>query len=84
MKKTKILPLILILTLAVSLTNFSLANGDLPLTDWPMFRNDVQHTGASTGMSPGSANLQWVFDTSAEEVHNSLAAADGMIFAAAS
>jgi outer membrane protein assembly factor BamB len=67
-----------------STTSFLNTKGDLSSTDWPMFRYNVQHTGASTSTSPSSANLLWVFNTSAEEVHNSLAAVDGMIFVAAS
>jgi outer membrane protein assembly factor BamB len=72
------------LFILLSTTSFSNTKGDLSSTDWPMFRNDQQHTGASNSSSPSFAYPIWIFNTSAEEIHNSLAAADGIIFAAAS
>jgi outer membrane protein assembly factor BamB len=49
-----------------------------------MFRKDIQCTGASNSTAPGTPYLQWVFNTSATEVHNSPAAANGTLFVAAS
>ena len=67
----------------MTIISFSQASGDIS-PDWPMFRNDIQRTGFSTSTSPSSANLHWVFNTTAEEMHNGVAAADSTIFVATS
>jgi outer membrane protein assembly factor BamB len=49
--------------------------------DWPMFREDLRHTGVSTSGAPNDNTLLWSFQVGENEhVHSSPAVVDGRVY----
>ena len=84
MRKHKWIPIILISLILIQsyyMSVASSANASSITDNWTMFRNDPNHSGATTGNSPtNSAKLLWNF-TTMQGVVSSPAVANGYVFA---